>query len=247
MDMECYQAAVCEDHPGALSLIRAQLEKAFHDRKLPIVLDAYSDPRMLLKAVGDGRKYDLFCLDIDMPGLNGIELCRRLRADGSHALVVFISGKEELVFQTFEVQPFRFVRKNHFKEELPQLADDVSRELRGRAEASIVVAESHSKRLYTFETRELLYIEALAKDCRFVTTAGEVILTVRLMELEERLRPHGFIRCHRSYLVNCQYIFSIQKDSVTLDDGTVLPVSRGRAGEVRNLFFAYVNGGVLDG
>ena len=83
----------------------------------------------------------------------------------------------------------------------------------------------------------------MAKDCRFVTTAGETILTARLMELEERLRPHGFARCHRSYLVNCQYIFSIQKDTVTLDDRTVLPVSRGRAGELRESFFSYVNGG----
>ena len=122
MELECWQAAACEDNLGALGLIRERLEGAFHDQKLPIVVDAYSDPRMLLKAVGDGRRYDLFFLDIDMPGLNGIELCRRLRADGSRALVVFISGKEELVFQTFEVQPFRFVRKNHFQEELPQLA-----------------------------------------------------------------------------------------------------------------------------
>ena len=243
MEMECWQAAVCEDNLGALGLIREQLEGAFHDQKLPIVLDAYSDPRMLLKAVEGRRRYDLFFLDIDMPGLNGIELCRRLRAEGSRALVVFISGKEELVFQTFEVQPFRFVRKDYFREELPQLARDISRELRGRTESSLVVAEPHSKRLYTFETRSLLYIEALAKDCRFVTTAGETILTARLMELEERLRPHGFARCHRSYLVNCQYIFSIQKDTVTLDDRTVLPVSRGRAGELRESFFSYVNGG----
>ena len=243
MELECWQAAACEDNLGALGLIRERLEGAFHDQKLPIVVDAYSDPRMLLKAVGDGRRYDLFFLDIDMTGLNGIELCRRLRADGSRALVVFISGKEELVFQTFEVQPFRFVRKNHFQEELPQLARDVSQELRGRTESSIVVAEPHSKRLYTFETRSLLYMEALAKDCRFVTAAGGTILTARLMELEERLRPHGFVRCHRSYLVNCQYIFS-------LDDRTVLPVyrrilspSRGRAEELRESFFAYVNGG----
>lgn len=135
------------------------------------------------------------------------------------------------------------MRKNHFQEELPQLARDVSQELRGRTESSIVVAEPHSKRLYTFETRSLLYMEALAKDCRFVTAAGGTILTARLMELEERLRPHGFVRCHRSYLVNCQYIFS-------LDDRTVLPVyrrilspSRGRAEELRESFFAYVNGG----
>lgn len=54
MELECWQAAACEDNLGALGLIRERLEGAFHDQKLPIVVDAYSDPRMLLKAVGDG-------------------------------------------------------------------------------------------------------------------------------------------------------------------------------------------------
>lgn len=241
--MEYYQAAVCEDHPGTLGLIRSRLEEVFRERKLPVALDARTDPRALLKSVAEGRRYDLLFLDIDMPGINGIELCRRLRADGSQALVTFVSGKEELVFQTFEVQPFRFVRKNHFMEELPQLADDICRELRGRTETSVVVAELHSQRIFTFGVQSLIYVEALAKACRFVTASGETVLNAKLMELEEQLSPHGFIRCHRSYLVNCRYIFSIQKDSVILDDRTVLPVSRSRAAPLREAFFAYVNGG----
>lgn len=245
--MEYYQAAVCEDHPGTLDVICQQLETAFREHKLPVALDARSDPRALLKAVAEGRRYDLFFLDIDMPGLNGIELCRRLRTDGSQALVTFISGKEELVFQTFEVQPFRFVRKNHFMEELPRLADDICRELRGRTETSIVVAELHSQRIFTFGIQSLLYIEALAKTCRFVTVSDETVLNAKLMELEEQLSPHGFVRCHRSYLVNCRYIFSIQKDSVILDDRTVLPVSRSRVAPLRESFFAYVNEGTCDG
>lgn len=243
MESESFQAAVCEDHPGTLGLIRQRLESAFQERKLPVALDAYSDPRALLDAAAQRRRYDLYFLDIDMPGLNGIELCRRLRKGGSQALVVFISGKEELVFQTFEVQPFRFIRKNHFQEELPQLADDICRELRGRAETSVVVAERHSKRIFTFGVQSLLYVEALAKECRFVTASGETVLSAKLMELEEQLAPHGFVRCHRSYLVNCRYIFSVEKDTVTLDDHTVLPVSRGRSAALREAFFAYVNGG----
>lgn len=241
--MEYYQAAVCEDHPGTLGVIRQQLEEAFRERKLPVALDARTNPRALLKAVAEGRRYDLLFLDIDMPGLNGIELCRRLRTGGSQALVTFISGKEELVFQTFEVQPFRFVRKSHFMEELPQLADDICRELRGRAETSVIVAEQHSQRIFTFGVQSLIYVEALAKTCRFVTVSGETVLNAKLMALEEQLAPHGFARCHRSYLVNCRYIFSIQKDSVILDDHTILPLSRGRAEPVRAVFFAYLNGG----
>lgn len=243
MESERFQAAVCEDHPGTLDLIRQRLEHAFQARKLPVALDAYSDSRALLDAAGRHRRYDLLFLDIDMPDLNGIELCRRLRKAGSQALVVFISGKEELVFQTFEVQPFRFIRKNHFQEELPQLADDICRELRGRAETSVMVAERHSKRIFTFGVQSLLYVEALAKECRFVTASGETVLSAKLMELEEQLAPHGFVRCHRSYLVNCRYIFSVQKDTVTLDDHTVLPVSRSRYAALREAFFTYINGG----
>ena len=55
--MEYYQAAVCEDHPGTLGVICQQLEAAFRDRKLPVALDARTDPRILLKAVAEGRAH----------------------------------------------------------------------------------------------------------------------------------------------------------------------------------------------
>jgi DNA-binding LytR/AlgR family response regulator len=59
------------------------------------------------------------------------------------------------------------------------------------------------------------------------------------MDLEEQLLPHHFLKVHRSYLVNCRYIFHIGKTSLTLEDHTEIPISRGKVDFVKEQFLLY--------
>ena len=63
-----------------------------------------------------------------------------------------------------------------------------------------------------------------------------------LSEFEKELAPFDFIRTHKSYLVNCKYIYAIEKGHIVLDDKTEIPLSRYRAGEVREKFRSYIRG-----
>ena len=58
--------------------------------------------------------------------------------------------------------------------------------------------------------------------------------------MEKRLEPYQFLRIHKSYLVNYRYIYSLQNKTVTLEDGTVLPISRYRFLEVQSKFKEYI-------
>lgn len=243
--METYYAVVCEDHERSLQFISHELRHAFEEQKIPMHIEQYSSPQKLYQKSAEGQrgKYDVLFLDIDMPGISGIELCKKMQELGNDSLVIFISNKDELVFQTFTVKPFRFVRKSHFKAELPILIEDIKRELINKSEDSIIIQEKHSERIYRFRLQDVVYIEALSKDCCVVTKHHKTMITARISDLEKQLNPHGFVRCHRSYLVNCRNIFSICKNEVHLENGQCIPVSRSKAECVRQKFFSYINGG----
>lgn len=106
--------------------------------------------------------------------------------------MIFISNKEELVFQTFEVQPFRFIRKSELKELCPSLVDSIINELKRRSPQTFTIIENNGGDVLSFDARNIIYIEAQRKECKIVTTSGEATVKMKLMDLEEQLTSFHF-------------------------------------------------------
>ena len=237
--MEEIHAAICEDNASVLDFLHIHLKRVLKTDGRDWHFDCFLNGQELLRAISEGKVYQLLFIDIEMPGLNGIEVCRRIRAVNEECLIIFISNKENMVFETFEVQPFRFIRKSHFGDELPALADSIHQALAPKEETLLTLAEEHSSAVYSFRINEILYVEVIGKYSEIHTTTQTVSLRYKLSQLAEELVPHGFLQPHRSYLINCRYIFSIEKNVVILDDQTEVPLSRSRAGEIRKAFLAF--------
>ena len=153
--------------------------------------------------------------------------------------MVFISGKEELVFQTFEVQPFRFIRKNLYASQLPALTAACTDRLRSQSRKIIQFREPYSGDLFSFHVDEIKYIEALGKSCQIETISGTVIVKGKFMVLENLLKGYSFLKPHRSYLVNCSFIYYIGKQYLKLTDQTTIPISRNKAELIKQQFLQY--------
>ncbi|MBQ9270347.1 MAG: response regulator transcription factor [Oscillospiraceae bacterium] len=231
-----YQAAIVEDEQDILRYMQARLAKEFESRSLPVAFDSFSGGERFLAMLREHYHYDMVFLDIEMPGIDGITVCRRIREIAPEALVVFVSNKEELVFQTFEVQPFRFIRKSQFDALAPSLADSLLGELALRHPRQLTIVEARSGDVYSFDIHTIRYIEAQGKDCRIVTGSTDTLVRCRLMDLEAQLDGQRFLRPHRSYLVNCQFVFHIGKNEVVLTDRTTIPMSRGKQEEIKQQF-----------
>ena len=174
-----------------------------------------------------------------MPEMDGISVCRQIRSLYPDSLVVFISNKEELVFSTFEVQPFRFVRKSQFEYMADSLTLAIKKELMNRNRQMIRIIEPLSNDIFSFDVGKIQYVEAQGRKCDIVTTENRTTVACKFMDLEKLLLQYQFIKIHRSYLVNSACIFHIQKSSVILNDYTELPISRGKQEEVKELFIKF--------
>lgn len=171
--IERYRGAICEDDGDSLLYIEHMMGRAFRECKVPIRLDAYAKPDQLYRAIERGARYDVLFLDIDMPQLNGIDLTRNARKLGVQSAVVFISNKEEMVFQTFEVQPLYFLRKSHFLDGLPHLVRAVAQELHSHERTMVTIEELHSSHVYSFDIQQLIYVEAMGQTVPIRHAAGE--------------------------------------------------------------------------
>ena len=235
-----YQAAICEDEPVIGEWIASELKREFEDRHLSFAFDLFESGADLLQRM-DRMSYDVLFMDIEMPGIDGIEVCRRIRQKNENTLVVFISNKDELVFQSFEVRPFRFIRKAEFEKLLPSLADAVEKELKKKAGSLIRIEESAGRDFACFDANRIAYVEAQGRNCRIVEEGKETVLAASFQDVSGLLTSFPFIQPHRSYLVNCRYIFRFLKQEIELTDGTLIPMSRRRRDEVRQAFLDYMS------
>lgn len=234
-----YRAAIVEDEARFSQYFRDTMSDAFRREGVAVSIETFGSGPDFLEMYERHYHYDLIFLDIEMPGMDGIQVCRRIRTLAPDALVVFISQKDSLVFQTFEVQPFRFIRKSQYEEQLPALVKDCIAQLHRAAHCVLTLEEHSSGDIYSFDVHTILYIEAQRKDCRVVTSDSETLVRCKLADIEAMLAPHAFLKPHRSYLVNCEAIRYIGKNHLCLSNGAEIPISRGRENEIKQKFLAY--------
>lgn len=219
--------AVCDDSGDFSGRIKAQVQQYFSEKSMETDVRVFSSGGAFLS---DNSDYGAVFLDIDIPDVGGFEIAEQI--DGE-TLIVFVTTHDELVYSSLKFRPFRFIRKARLEEELSEALDSVYEEfLRRIAEKDFMLETKDGEVLVN--VKDLVYIEIYGHRLWVHTAGGEVLECYgSLSVLENRLSDFDFVRAHKSYLVNCRYIYSIQKNQIVLDDKTAIPLSRYKAENVR--------------
>ena len=185
------------------------------------------------------NEVDIIYLDILMGKMNGVETARRLREIGCLAQIIFLTTSDEYVFEAFEVEPFYYIVKDDmtvrkFKEIFLKVKDSV----RLKEEDFISVTSNGAKEKLKLDS--ILYFEVQNRVITVHMRDSEFSYYSRLEEVEELLAERGFVRIHRSYLVNCYYIKKLSRNGLVLNNETELPVSEKYSQNVQQQFSKYL-------
>lgn len=220
--------AICDDEAIFRTYLRGLLVKDSFARGTDIQVAEYADGEALLEAAAAEGPPDVVFLDIRMPGMDGLETAGRLRQRGDRCLIVFLTSLSEYARKGYEVRAFRYLLKEEAERELSRVMEDCRRELGEGAWFSF--AQGHQT--FRVPTRDILYFES-RKRVVVLHTAGESYSFYQKLDaLERELEGSGFLRCHRSFLVQERYVRSWMGRSLWLEDGTEVPISRGCEKEV---------------
>jgi len=225
------RALIVDDEPLARRGIR-QLLTPFPDVR---VIGECRDGREAMRALA-GMKPDLVFLDIQMPGLDGMDVTR-LRGTGRLPLIVFVTAHEEFAVQAFEAEALDYLVKPLSEARFRATMTRVLARFRAQTEGRIPVPTPAGELL--LDAGEIDWIEA--QDDHAEIHAGRHRYRVRqsLTEFESRLDPARFARVHRSAIVRLDHVRELREEAqemvVMLRDGTALPVSRRRRAQLKAL------------
>lgn len=222
--------AVCDDEDLFREYLKGLLLEYSFRMNEEIRISEYSCGDALLEAYLQRRidGCDLIFLDIRMDGMDGMETAERLRAEGCGCLIVFLTSLVEYAPRGYEVNAFRYLLKEQAKTDLGRVLDACRRELSG--EEYFCFAYERCRR--SIPKRDILYFESRKRLVILHTAGEEYQFYQKLDELELQLSGEGFLRCHRSFLVQERHIKSWKENALWLEDGSELPVSRTYEKEV---------------
>ena len=215
--------AVCDDEYKILEEIAAFIEKEFPGNKV----QTFSDGQVFLSSVraAPDAEPDLVLLDIDMPGMTGMELAAELTSEKVHTLIVFVTAHDELVYDSFKYHPFAFVRKKFLQEELRNVLLDCQKEIDGRTSKKRFVFQNGSQ-LVNLAQSEILYFEGQANYLAIHTVDGDYRMRSTMTAVEKELGDSGFLRIHKGFLVNLEHVRILKTEGLELDSGGLLPIGK---------------------
>lgn len=223
--------AIVDDNLEYLKIIHEHIDNIMDEIKCDqYILKTFTDGIQLIES---GIKYDLLLLDIDMPTINGFELAEKINNNASMqyaTTIIYISTYDNLVYESFKYSPLRFIRKNRINEELPEAIQAFlfKREHNGYP---LMFSTDLGKR--SIPVNDIIYIEVQSHKLYVHEKEKLTIANGNLKDVEEQLRTYGFIKTHQSFLVNFRYINFINHSEIILDNGTSIPLSRGRYEQVK--------------
>jgi len=243
-----FKIAICDDNAEELKEAAALLEGYLKERpQLLAVLTLFDNAKSLLNAMEQGRDFDLYILDVLMPGLNGIEVGKTIRRLGRDGAIIYLTSSPDYAVDSYLTQAFFYLLKPVEPRQLYEVLDRAVAAIQERKNRSTIVNTPTGLR--SVPLNEILYVERVDRFMRYYLASGERVdsrtLRGSFREGVEALLADGrFALCGASFVLGLHHVKSVEKNAALLDSGAVVPVSRSSFPELKRAWMNYWLGGV---
>ncbi len=232
--------ALCDDCAEDIQkLVGLEEQFAKEHTEYPLQLRTFASPAELAKFLDKNGGFDLYILDVVMPGITGIELAEKIRKRGERAEILFLTYSREYAVDAFSVHASGYllkpVQKESFDEELLRAIRKLTPE---ENTAFTVKTKSGMRRI---DLRELVMVESFNHTRALTFSNGSVLESpVTLSELFGQLCGHdNFYMPHRAYIINLDYLTGITRYELIVSGDRRIPIPRKQFNAVQEIFLKY--------
>ena len=204
------QIAICDDEVSMVQILEEKIKKLLPDT----VIEKYLSGNEL---IASGSKPDILFLDIQMPGMDGMETAKMLRQDNENMILIFVTAAEEYVFQAFDVGAFHYLVKpfsdEKFKEVVTKAVHNIKRSSRLEKDKKYIMVQTAGSHIKIF-LRDIVYAEVYNRKVIIHTRSTDIEYYGKLQELSD-MAGTDFFRTHRAYLVHFKYVEKYECDTHT--------------------------------
>lgn len=230
--------AIVEDNPADAEKLKLYLLKYMKNGEEKWTIRHYCDAAAFLKECDD---FSLVIMDIDMPGISGIEAARKLRERDKDTVLMFMTNMPQYALQGYAVDAIDYVIKPVSYQDFALKMKKAERYIRSNSDQSILLMAVTG--IVKISILDIVYVESSLHYITYHMKDGQNYrVRGKLSQAEEKLPRGRFSRCNNSYLVNLRCVEAVEKEDV-LAGGHRLKISRGRRKDFLKDLTQYLGGG----
>lgn len=234
------QIVLCDDNSDELSNILQLLNQYKSVKHINCEYTVFSNGFELTSDLNKGNRYDIYCLDIIMPGFSGIDVAKEIRNFDKTAPILFFTSSPEFALESYSVKAVNYVLKPISEEKLFFTFDDLLEQVEAKKDENAIVVKSNDG-LQKILISNIVFAEVIGRNVMYHLISEKVIkCSDSFSTVCNNLLKYGcFIKTHRSYIVNMQYIDTIESHQVILQTLDSVPIAQGKAKEIKQQYLNY--------
>ena len=239
--MDKYTIFICDDDKEDREKVENLIKEYGNCNECSFILEQFESGTELVKMIKKAKKPDIIFLDINMKEIDGIEAARKIREFLPDIPIVLVTAYINYALEGYKVKASRFLVKDELQDTISECLNSIISEISRRPqELDFSFVEGNIR----LKLDDLSYIETDAHVQVFHVGNKTYRIYKKLEEVEKELSGFGFVRVHKSFVVNLRYVTKISSYRLYLSTGEEMSVPRDRYNEVKNRYALY-KGGVL--
>ena len=223
--------AVLDDEPIFLERIGKKIHSIYVDMHRKVEIDHYESGSVLLDEVKDGKRYDIYVLDVEVPGLSGIQLGLELRQMSDYSFILFLTAYPQYAIEGYDSRAYQYILKDEWESKLKETLINIQKKMDERTDPSYRIIINN--RMEKVPVKDIYYAHKSGKNVVFHTRTGESSIRKTLAEVYAELPNEDFIYVDKSYIVNLEHIMKLKNREVHMPNGDIVPVSYPQLDKVK--------------
>lgn len=231
--------ALCDDDILELNNLQTLMDSYIKESNENICTKSFQNALELISEIENGMRYDIIFLDIIMPGINGIDTAFDIRTYDKNVKIIFLTSTDEFAVESYVVGAYYYQLKPIYTESFFRLVESVILACEKEKEESIILKSKDG--IVRVNLRNVEYCEIKHRTLFLYLTSGRIIESSGSMDnLSSQLELYGwFVRVHRSYLINLDYVVNITYKAATMSSSAEIPIPRGKYNEIKDKYLEY--------
>lgn len=226
--------AICEDDIYMAETLKSYLKDFLESKEMLFTIELFDTAA---KFYASTETYDLLFLDYELPDSNGMNIAKDLRKTNNKTTIIFTTSFSEYVFESFEVNTFRYIVKPVTREELEKTMTAFINNFEQYAKIDI---PTDGGEVVFASLPEIMYIESNGRYTTVRLNSTSYVSSKALTTFQAEINSFKFYRTHRTFLVNMKYIAEINGNVITLTNGEKVSISRRNLTTFNNAYFNFL-------